>query len=186
MKKKIIAMVLGMILTVFTGCGARSEALRLCAALEDAGFMYEEDFNAAYYGGRFETDEQMYEQLCQDGVSGLIVPVDDEPECPGAVQYSAFELSGFYLDGGSLFFPQAARAVLAEFESSAAAEDFYRRTREELLAAASGLDAVEDSERRICLTTAEGQTLLSRKGKAVLVLSGESESAYRAAEKIGY
>lgn len=185
MKKKIIALILGIILALSSGCGERSAASRLIDALENAGFMYEEDFNAAYYGGRFETAEQMYEQLCRDGVSGLIVPVEDENASPGAVEYSAYELSGIYLDAGSLFFPSAARLTLAEFESTAAAESFFRQSREELLTAAGGAPA-EDSACRVCLTGEAGRTILSQKGKTVLLISGEDERAFAALEKLGY
>lgn len=185
MKKKFIAMMLGIILAVSSGCGARSAASRFCAALEDAGFMYEADFNAAYYGGRFETADKMYEQLRRDGVTGIIVPVSDEAECPGLVEYSAYELNGIYFDSGSIFFPSAAHAALAEFENTAAAEDFYSQIREELLAAADGKPS-EDSERRIWVTTGDGMTLLSQKGRTVLLLSGEEERAFSAAEKIGF
>lgn len=185
MKKKMIALILGIILALSSGCGEQGAASRLIDALEDAGFMYEEDFNAAYYGGRFETAEQMYEQLCRDGVSGLIVPVEDVNASPGAAEYSAYELSEIYLDAGSIFFPSAAHAALAEFENTAAAEDFYSQIREELLAAADGKPA-EDSERRIWVTTGDGMILLSQKGRTVLLLSGEEERAFAAAEKIGF
>lgn len=184
MKKKIIALILGIILALSSGCGERSAASRLIDALENAGFMYEEDFNTAYYGGRFETAEQMYEQLCRDGVSGLIVPVEDENASPGAVEYSAYELSGIYLDAGSLFFPSGARLALAEFESAAAAESFFRQSREELLSAED--EPAEDTQNRLCVMTTAGRTLLSRNGKTVLIISGEDERAFAAAERIGY
>lgn len=184
MKKKIIVLILGIILALSSGCGERSAASRLIDALENAGFMYEEDFNAAYYGGRFETAEQMYEQLCRDGVSGLIVPVEDENASPGAAEYSAYELSGIYLDAGSLFFPSAARLTLAEFESAAAAESFFRQSREELLSAEN--EPAEDTQNRLCVMTTAGRTLLSRNGKTVLIISGEDERAFAAAERIGY
>lgn len=185
MKKKWVVTVLGIILALSSGCGARSAASRFCAALEDTGFMYEEAFNAAYCGGRFETAEQMYGQLCRDGVSGLIVPTYNEAERPDGAEYSAFEISGLYFDGGSIFFPFAARAAFAEFESADAAADYYSQTREALMAAALG-EPAEDSGQRFYVTAEDGTTLLSRKGRTVLIFSGESERIYEAVEKSGF
>lgn len=183
MKKKFIAIALVIILALSTGCAGRNAASRLCTALEDAGFMYEADFNAAYYGGRFGTAEEMHAQMARDGVSGLIIPADDGLEQPGLVEYSAFELCGFYLDGDSLFFPSAARISLAEFESRAAAEEFFRHSRENIL---EDGETIEDSEGRICVTKEDGMSILSQKGKTVLIFTGESGSALAAIEKCGF
>lgn len=184
MKKKLILAALVLLMAVSSGCGGRSAASRLCTALEDAGFMYEAEFNAAYYGGRFETAEEMYSQMVRDGVSGIIVPVNDELELPGGVECSGFELCGIYFDAGSIFFPSAANISFAEFESTAAAEDYFHRQREGLLAVS--VEPTEDQEHRFCATTGDGLTLLSQKGKTVLIFTGESESALAAVEKIGY
>lgn len=184
MKKKFIAMALVIILALSTGCAGRNAASRLSAAIEDAGFMYEADFNAEYYGGRFGTAEEMHAQMARDGVSGLIIPADDGLEQPGLVEYSAFELCGFYLDGESLFFPSAARISLAEFESRAAAAEFFHQRRENILTA--GGEATEDSEHCVCVTTGDGMAILSQKGKIVLSFTGESGNALAAIEKCGF
>lgn len=184
MKKKIIALMLGIILALSSGCGERSAASRLIDALENAGFMYEEDFNAAYCGGRFATAEEMSAQMERDGVSGLIVPANDELEYSGLEEYTAFELCGFYLDGESLFFLSAAHVGIAEFERRAAAEEFFRQRRDALLT--PDAETTEDSEQRFCATTGDGMMLLSQKGETVLIFTGESESVIAAIEKLGF
>lgn len=198
MKKKLTAILL-VIMVIISAAGSGilfggEKALtvsKFTAVLEDAGFVSEDKFKEAYYGGRFVTDEDMYRQLCEDGIKGTLSPDAAVPEHPGIAEYAAYELSEFYVDGGSIFFPYGDRMAYIIFGDSAAASDFYKQTAEALLLSledtAHQPDTLEDDDRsRLRVSTGNGISLVSRKGRTVLVFSGGGACALKVLEKLGY